>query len=99
MISERFMATGKDIKTGETICGFPVRRKSRFSELESMLIEDEYRTTRIVDPESIAPLPVSVLFGENGNAYCPNCRIKIGIFHGRNYCTDCGQRLEWEEKE
>ena len=29
--------------------------------------------------------------------FCPNCRDRIG--HRDNYCTNCGQRIDWEEQQ
>lgn len=34
-------------------------------------------------------------------AYCPNCnsRFDLGYDEETNYCPDCGQALDWSEKE
>lgn len=35
----------------------------------------------------------------DGGMACPNCFSYMGIDYESNYCTQCGQALDWSEDE
>ncbi len=33
------------------------------------------------------------------NTFCPNCKDELNEYYKRNFCKDCGQRLDWSERK
>jgi len=55
-------------------------------------------TAFVVDPATVEPVAVPVMFVNHVYGRCPNCCDDVGRFTGaatREYCHYCGQRLDW----
>lgn len=31
--------------------------------------------------------------------YCPSCGIVLDVIEQKNYCGDCGQKIDWSDEE
>ena len=102
MIYERFMVTGKQIDNGNIIIGQYISRAGGVYVFPENGLDsaDRYR----VAPDSVEPVSVKVLETNFQNVYkcfCPNCETTVkGVSEHRHYkyCPECGQRLDWGEK-
>ena len=96
MIKERFMVTGQTLgnpfEPSKTVTGY-------FALVP--VIYDECRHSEMIVPGSFEPVAVKVKgrFQSNDGEFaghCPNCDKNVHSWTGE-YCSGCGQRLDWGE--
>lgn len=43
-------------------------------------------------------IPQKVYYGKWEQPYCPSCEQRL-VWRGIDFCTDCGQKLDWKRNE
>ena len=106
-MQNRYLFRGKRLDSRKLVQGYLVNKgfvSGSYSDYGTYIIYHSSGYEWDVDPQTIEPVAVKVLTlrsNENHTMFdgrCPNCLKRIGYYSTHllpNYCSDCGQRLDW----